>query len=412
MSECSCGQATYEVSAGNHARQATVVSVPCECQGQAECECGCCDPEVCECGHQSDCPCDGQHAVWELDHRGRRVRQVPSQCVCGPDGCRLLWLVTDLPAGATRRYGVTQAEESAQIPSISGGVQVHLEDGKQADFFLGPAPLTSYVFRHGIARPYCYPVYGPGTLQVTNFAPHDHPHHKSMYVAHGEVNGHDNWSELEGHASTVNTRVEVIAQGPITGVIRSVSDWVSARGDKLLREITTIAAYDLGPEVRVMDWRIVWYAAYGGVYLGDTKEAGTISIRVAESMEENRGGRIVNAYGAVTEAECWGRRAPWVDYYGPVGKEILGIAVFDHPSNFRHPTWWHVRSYGLFTANQWGIHEFTGDWSQRGDHTLRPGEKLVFNFRVYIHRGDTQAGDVAGHYLDYAFPPKVERVED
>lgn len=411
MSECSCGQAIYQVSAGNHPREATVVAVPCECAGEHQCACRCYDPDICECDAPGECSCEGQHAVWELDHRGRRVRQVPSQCVCGPDGCRLYWLVADLPAGATKRFGVTHAEEGAEVPSVSGGVHVRLQDGKEADFLIGCAPFTSYVFRQGIARPYCYPVYGPGGYQVTNFAPHDHPHHKSMYVAHGEVNGQDNWSELDGHASTVNTEVAVLAQGPLVGLIRAASDWVSARGEKLLREITTIAVYDLDPEMRIMDWCVVWYAAYGGVHLGDTKEAGTISIRVAESMEENRGGRIVNAYGALTEAECWGKRAPWVDYYGPVGHEVLGIAIFDHPANFRHPTWWHVRSYGLFTANQWGIHEFTGDWGHRGDHTMRRGEKLVFNFRVYIHRGDTAAANVAGRYLDYAYPPRVEKVE-
>ena len=63
------------------------------------------------------------------------------------------------------------------------------------------------------------------------------------------------------------------------------------------------------------------------------------------------------------------------------GWVIGGIAIFDHPENLRYPTTWHVRNYGLFTANQWGIHDFTGDWSQRGDLTLEEGDALTF----YLH---------------------------
>jgi len=34
--------------------------------------------------------------------------------------------------------------------------------------------------------------------------------------------------------------------------------------------------------------------------------------------------------------------------------ETLGVAIFNHPPSFRHPTSWHARTYGLFTANCFG----------------------------------------------------------
>jgi len=45
------------------------------------------------------------------------------------------------------------------------------------------------------------------------------------------------------------------------------------------------------------------------------------------------------------------KHADWCDYYGSIGGKTVGIAMFDHPSNPRHPTTWHVRDYGLFAAN-------------------------------------------------------------
>lgn len=387
------GSVIYEVSAGPHARRDVVVSATCPARG---CGCGC------QGGHGHG------HTMWKLDENGQRLEAVPVQCVREGSDWRVYWVVDEVDAGAVQRYELAAGEEGAEQP---GAVAVEMQPGQQAEFSINGEPFTSYVVREGIARPYCYPVRGPGGLEVTNLAPEDHVHHKSMYVAQGAVNGQDNWSEGEGHARTVNTSLDVVAQGPVLGAIEAFNDWVSAKGHKLMQEITRITVYNCGRDIRVMDWRIIWRAAYGGVHIGDTKEAGTLSVRVAESMEERRGGRIVNAYGATTEAECWGKRAPWVDYYGPVADEVLGIAIFDHPSNLRHPTYWHVRSYGLFTANQWGIHDFTGDWAQRGDYVIPHGWQIVFQFRVYIHRGDTQTAEVAAKYIDYAYPPTVRQVE-
>jgi hypothetical protein len=422
MAEGSCGDAVFEVAAGNHHRRGAVVSAACGCDCRRACGCDCDCDSGCDCDCGAECRCGEGKAFWELDDTGSRARQVPVQWVCDCAGCRLYWRVDGLSPGQLRRYLLTSAGCDA-APSAwdtagcacgcpaGGGVHVALQPGEQADFATGGQTFTSYVFRGGIARPYCYPVLGPGGLEVTNLTPPDHVHHKSMYVAQGEVNGQDNWSEMPGHASTVNTGVKVVAQGPVLGAIRSGNDWMAADGRKLLREVTRITVYDAGPDARRMDWRILWRADYGGVHFGDTKEAGTIAVRVAESMEESRGGRIVNAHGGVSEAECWGKRSPWVDYHGPVGDQVLGIALFDHPDNLRHPTWWHVRSYGLFTANEWGLHDFTGDWAKRGDYVLPAGQALAFNFRVYIHRGCHREADVAGRYLDYAAPPEVRRLE-
>jgi hypothetical protein len=389
--------AVFEVAAGPHDRRDAIVTVACPaCEG--ECDCGC------DCGCEQGSACT--HELWELDAEGKDTRPVPCQCICEPGGCKLTWIVADLPAGQTRRYRLGSGE-GVSAP----GVEVKYAEGEQADFLLGGELFTSYLVRADVARPYCWPVLGPGGIKVTNCPTRDHPHHKSMYVAQGDVNGFDNWSEMEGHARTVNESVAIVTQGPIVGAIEATNDWVTPGGEKLLREITHVAVYNAGPDARIMDWTTTWRADYRGIHLGDTKEAGTLSVRVAESMEETYTGHIVNAHGAKGEEECWGKRSPWVDYWGTAEGEVLGLAIFDHPGNLRHPTYWHVRGYGLFTANVWGLHDYTGDWSKRGDFVLPQGSELVFNFRVYIHRGDTDEGKVAARYLDYAFPPKVKLVE-
>ena len=101
-----------------------------------------------------------------------------------------------------------------------------------------------------------------------------------------------------------------------------------------------------------MDFEITLKASNGELTFGDTKE-GTMAVRLAETMRlkgKAGQGHIVNSAG-VRDGQTWGKRAEWCDYYGPVEGRTVGIAIFDHPKNPRHPTWWHVRDYGLFAAN-------------------------------------------------------------
>jgi hypothetical protein len=111
---------------------------------------------------------------------------------------------------------------------------------------------------------------------------------------------------------------------------------------------------------------------------------------------------MVAADGRKGEKEVWGKRSPWVDYSGALDGEKLGIAIFDHPSNPKHPTYWHSRSYGLFAANIFGEHDFYNDKARNGSVTLEPGGSLRFRYRVVIHPGDTQEAGIAGLYQNYA----------
>ncbi|MGC9361186.1 MAG: DUF6807 family protein, partial [Anaerolineae bacterium] len=75
--------------------------------------------------------------------------------------------------------------------------------------------------------------------------------------------------------------------------------------------------------------------------------------------------------------------------------------------NPRHPTHWHVRNYGLMTANCIGLHDFTGDPSQRDDLLIPEGESRSWTWRIVVHDGDAQVAQLAERYQDFVHPPKV-----
>jgi hypothetical protein len=371
------------------------------------------------------CDCEEGHIVQELDAAGKPVKTIPAQCQsdfcgCGDEDCgcccEVVWMVDDLKAGQSKRYAI-----SAGTAEAEGGVEINLQDAQQADVLVNGQLFTSYVFPEGIARPFCYPVYGPNgkiIVREVNLPQKegiDHPHHKGIWIAQGHVNdGEDNWSELNDHATTQCQQVLVLSEGPCFGEFMAISDWLSGRrgvSKKLLEEHTRVRVYNTPDDARIMDWEITFFAAEKGFFFGDTKEAGTLSVRLKESMEERNGGTMRNAFGGVGEAENWGKRAQWVDYYGDVEGEVMGLTLMDHPENHGYPAHWHVRSYGLFTINQWGLHDFTGDPATRGDLSVKEGDALTFRFRVFIHGGNTDEADVAGQYLNFIFPPSVTTVE-
>jgi hypothetical protein len=322
------------------------------------------------------------------------------------------WMLEDLAPNHVREFLLTP-----QPPAAAAGLEFIEADAGRIEVNIDDELFTAYNFGAELARPNLHPLRGPGGRHMTRDYPmaqgpegesRDHIHHRSLWVAHGDVNGANNWSEEEGHARTVHRSFSRREAGPVMGVLEARSDWVSAAGERLLEERRAMTFYHLPPAWRCFDLELELRPARGEVRFGDTKEGGICAVRVASSMDASGEGRIENSYGGIDEAETWGKRAQWCDYSGPVRGEIVGIAIFDHPDSFRHPTYWHVRDYGLMTANPFGLSDFYGDPSRDGSHVLRPGERMLFRYRIYLHLGDAPAGAVAEKYHDFINPPRVE----
>ena len=137
------------------------------------------------------------------------------------------------------------------------------------------------------------------------------------------------------------------------------------------------------------------------------------AIRLAPELEEltkeslatpKRTGLMVDAEGRRGEPQVWGHRAKWVDYFGEIDGEKLGIAILDHPSNPRHPTYWHSRSYGLFAANIFGLHDFDPKANKKGagDFVIEPDKTATFRYRIVIHTGDAKAAKLDEKFREYA----------
>jgi hypothetical protein len=282
---------------------------------------------------------------------------------------------------------------------------------KGVEVTLDGQPFTMYIFNSGF-KPILWPVIGPTGKEMTRAWPlrelpsgdkseaTDHVHQKSFWFDHGNVNGIDFWAETsKNQGKQLHTEL-VKAEGGKTGTLVTKNDWVGPDGKAIASDVRTLR-FGGDANARWIDFDVTVTAVADELKFGDTKE-GSFGLRIAESMRVDRklGGKIVTSEG-LEDDKAWGQPAKWVDYHGPVQGESLGIAILNHPSSFRYPTHWHVRTYGLFAANPWGLGDFTKG-KQTSDYTMKKGESFTLRYRVIFHKGNEKDGKIAEAFAAYA----------
>jgi len=309
--------------------------------------------------------------------------------------------------------------------SVAGQIVTFVRHDNQIDVFILGKQFTTYYFSNDSPTPYLSPLRSAQGTIVTRGWPmirdipgesHDHPHHRAMFFAHGDINSVDFWGEgtptqaqQSAHGKTYSSedlpkgrtvfvKLEEMKSSGDSGHLRADFNLIGPDGKVMGQEIQDFT-FRGDADTRTIDCAFTIIASDGPLKMGDTKE-GTFAIRVVKALEEPSG-HMLSSTGAVGEKEIWGKRADWVDYSGEVAGEPLGIAIFDNPSNIKHPTYWHARGYGLFAVNPFGEHDFYNDPKRDGSVTIAGGESLTLRYRVLIHHGDAKEANVAGAYAAY-----------
>ncbi|MBC8330256.1 MAG: PmoA family protein [Planctomycetes bacterium] len=266
---------------------------------------------------------------------------------------------------------------------------------------VGDQLFTEYRFADG-PRAFFHPVLASDGRAMTRGYPmawregeaKDHPHHQSLWFAHGSVNGVDFWHDPNAEMRLL--KIEDVFSRSGLGGFTAVHDWIAPDGSTVLhdRRVFRFHAGAAGEGVaageRWIDWDLRLTApANAPVRFGDTKE-GTMAFRVAASMRvdgEVATGRLVNAAGQ-KDGRAWGKRSPWLLANGLLDGRPAAVAILEHPRNFRFPTWWHAREYGLLAANPFGAHDFEGAPAGAGDFELAAGETLRLRYRFVLAAGE------------------------
>jgi hypothetical protein len=289
---------------------------------------------------------------------------------------------------------------SAQVKFSPEDVAIHI-DGK---------PFTVFHYGTDANKPYLAPLRSASGKIVTRGFPmenipgesKDHLHHRGLWFSYDDVNGVKFWENDPSYTKPNIGRIVVAStewkDGSKSGTLKATMNWIDPNGQTLLVENRDMIFYS-DPKLRIIDF-IINLTASVDVTFGDTKE-GAFAIRLADGFTEKKGGKMTDADGRVGMAQVWGKRSNWVDYVSDIDGEKLGVAIFDHPSNPHHPTYWHARDYGLFALNPFGQKAFDPK-AEESQMKLAKGQKMTFRWRVVIHPGDADSVHLADLYKEYA----------
>jgi hypothetical protein len=306
------------------------------------------------------------------------------------------------------------------------------------DVLVDGRPFTAYVWPERLKKPVLFPLRtARGTVVTRGFPLEprpgervDHPHQVGLWFNHGDVDGIDFWNNSESlkpeqaaKMGTIHHRAIVSTKGGAErGELEVAADWVMPDGSTVLKE-TTRFVFAGGEGRRSVDRITTLAAASGRVVFKDNKE-GVIAVRVARALEEpstkpevftDASGKptavpvLDNAgvAGVYTSSEgrsggaVWGTRGRWVALSGRVDGEDVVLLMLDHPNNPGHPTHWHARGYGLFSANPLGASVFS-EGKERLDLAIEKGASTVFRHRLLILSGLFSAEKAEAAWKEFA----------
>jgi hypothetical protein len=324
----------------------------------------------------------------------------------------LLWLM--IAAGTALAQAENGAHGERGIRVISN------EKAGRVDVLVDGKPFTSYIFTKKLTKPVLFPLLSAQGTPITRgfpLAPRagervDHPHHVGLWFSYGDVNGVDFWNnstaleprQMAKMGFIIHRKVVRAVGGKERGELEVTLAWLMPGGKTILREDTTFI-FHAGQNARAIDRITRLTALNERVAFKDNKE-GVFGLRVRRELEQpsdkpeaftdasgnpttvavldNEGvSGIYRSSEGKTGDSVWGTRGRWVMLSGRVGDERITLAIFDHPANPGHPTYWHARGYGLFAANPFGQRVFSNGKEQL-NFTLEPKQSVTFRHRLLI----------------------------
>lgn len=347
-----------------------------------------------------------------ITFEGRPTRTVTAQCEHVPGtGVRYAWVMLDVEPEARGRP--VTVELTGRFDQFFQPVCLLNYDGRALHVNdIGGQPALAYV--HGPPEAdapypftqYFHPIFGLDGEVLTDVYPADHRHHRGLFWAwvrhEHEGTSLGNWWIPRNIRSAPDELT--FHSGPIFARFQS-RHWLvhqpdgGGEEDRFLRDEVTCRIYPPTDNGRAFDIEIALRASRPGIRLGGTttedKGYGGLTFRFAPADDV----RIV-ADGTALDDDAIRHRACWADWSGvfqrPDGPDsdgrTSGAAILVHPAHPDYPPQWLLRHYGILNVSFPGL-------EMREIPTDKP---LVLRYRVWIHRGDAEAGSVQEQYLAYA----------
>ncbi len=324
---------------------------------------------------------------------------------------------------------------ACQIRAVAPQVDF-VKGNDRIDVTIGGRPFTSYLYGDKFTKPVLVPVRTRSGIEVSRRYPlvemaggsTDHAHHEGIFLAVDKVNGVNFWNNTDPPPQIVHKEVTEMAGGAGEGKLSTVAHWVDEEGKTLLEESRTMLFSAGRHEGECAIDVIIDLKATTGPVLFEDIEEGMFAIRLSDYLRESGSaaalraggplpkesvagtGRYFSSNGDETAKNAWGKRARWVALQGVRKGKVVGVAILNHPASINYPTYWHVRDYGLFSANPLGQGDFQRQMPRKYRRNkvvpfnleLKRGEAAHFRFMVIVYEGIRTAEQIEQRFMKFA----------
>jgi hypothetical protein len=261
------------------------------------------------------------------------------------------------------------------------------------DVLINKNLFTSYIFSEDEKYPFFFPVNGPSNSSVTSMRNGNYPHHSSLFFGCDKVNGGNYWQEGLERGQIISLRADIIESGNDRVVIEAENIWRRPNANSPIKDFRKITITAPSNELFQIDFDITMEMLMD-VTIDKTNHS-LFSGRMDADLAVTNGGTMVNANGDKGEKGTFGKRSPWIDFYGKRGDKIEGMAIMQHPSNEWYPSPWFTRDYGFFspTPMYWPAND--------KETTLKKGQTIQLKYRVLVHNGDVASAKIAEQFELY-----------
>jgi len=254
---------------------------------------------------------------------------------------------------------------------------------------------------------YVHPVLTPQGRMVTDDYPPNHLHHHGIWAAWSKTNVQgrhpDFWNMAAGTGTVEFESIIDTWSGPVQGGLRARHRYVdlgTTPATTVLTELWELTAYAVGrgtPSYRLFDLVLRHEVAASGALELPEYLYGPLGVRGNRSWEGALGLQFLTSEGR-TRADGHGTRARWCHMGGLVNGRPAGIAILDHPQNYRHPQTMRLHPTEPF---------FSYAPVQLGAMTIGPGETFISRYRFVVYDGTWDAALIDRLWHDFAHPPIV-----
>lgn len=342
------------------------------------------------------------------DGSGRRL---PLQVSAGG---RAAFVLPELKAGQAARLRLV--EWNPRRPRATPAVRPERSDGRLTISVRGlrlfdyvttgeaPSPDIKPIFRRG---GYIHPVLTPSGRAVTDDYPPDHFHHHGIWFAwtktEFEGRAPDFWNMGGGTGTVEFVSLEEAWGGLVHGGFRARHRHVdlSGRSPKVvLEEVWEVAAYGVGGGPKpyfVFDLVSTQECAASSPLVLSEYRYGGMGFRGHRDWKGKDNAFFLTSEGK-DRSTGHATRARWCHVGGRVGGHLAGIAILDHPGNFRAPQPMRIHPDDPF---------FNFAPPQLGEFEMAPGKPYVSRYRFVVSDGPPDAAEIERLWRDYAHPPRV-----